>query len=595
MRGAPVLANPVSGAITMNPVIAYTLLDNFEALGSRTVTAGAAQSIVSPGVLGSGQLQVAMAGVNTPSITNPNIGVGEAPAAWDLIGFCIDVGSDPANQSVGQARMTVTTGGQAYAYQVDAANGGALPSDFAYFSRGKRWLTFKANRLRVTNWAGAQLPAAAAASKQVAIQLQNPSSNRNGTVKVDALIRPNRQKSIIMLTADDVNTRQYSEMGPILDARSTAAGLTAANRLRATGFAAMGLFGSATKLTLAEALALKNTFGWDWSIDSGPFDESLLGFLNPAAAVAQLNAHRDAVVAAGLCASAESAKHLCYSYGASCYSATSVSTSITPNGGANYTLSNAALWGINVAAGMVAKNTGATGYPVVVQTPYVTSSTVQVQFDRVLPAGGARTVTFCGIQRGLAVTCTGAVTIACDTSGLVPGMTMAGSTVPTDTVIVSIDVESASGQITVSNAVPATCMLATFYLKDAPFMFGKLPDALIAAGYRSGRKVAAGNGAGFWPWYGLDPLFAMELPSISTDDGSAIGTFTTLNKQIADFQEVIDNGRCVMSYMHFNSTQNAANFTTLADFLAARVAAGDCDVLTVAEGFARINLASPIA
>jgi hypothetical protein len=604
VRGTTSYAGAVAATTaTQNAVVSYTILDNFDTLGSRTISAPATQVIVSPGVLGANQLQFTMAGnnINSPSTTNPNIGANDDPGVWDLIGICVDVGTDVRNQSLGQVAVSITTGGNNYAYRVNTSNGAFLPTDFASYSRGKRWLTFNTNRFRVTNWDGAPLTSAGANSKQVAIQLQNPNSNRNGTVKIDALVRPTRQKSIIMLTADDINVGQYSDMAPILQARGAAAGLTSANRLRATGYATMKLFGTSTKLTLEQAQDLKNTYGWDWSIDSGPYGESLLRSINAAAAIEELNKHRDSIIAAGLCASPESAKHIAYSFGASSYDSGNTTTkdvtlSITPDGTSSYTLTNSIVYSNFIAAGMVAKGTGVIGgYPIVLNVASTAANQARIDFDRVLPAGGARTVTFCAQKRGLVVTCNSTRAIGCDTTALVPGMTMYGYTVPNNTVVVSIDTESRSGQITVSNPVPASCNVASFYLKDAPFTFGKLPDALIGAGYRSARKVASAHTAGFWPWYGLDPLFAMELPSISTDDTSNTTVFATLTKQIADFQEVIDNGRCAISYMHFNTQQNADRFTSLADYLAARVYAGDCDVLTVAEGFTRFNRASPIA
>lgn len=540
----------------------YVLLDSYDALASRTITAPGAVSVVAPVVEGTGSIMTEQKGTQISSLSNPDISVGEAPTAWDLIAVMIDFGAGSMENSMGAVRPTITTGGIAYAYQVDTTVATVgLPGFGLDNGRGKWWKSFKASRLRQTNWAGAQLPAAGAAAKSTALQFQqNANGDYNSVVRVDAMIRPDRHKPCVMITCDDVNALQRTELADLLQARS----------LVATGYMAMDLLNTSTKLTTAQALELKNTYGWAWCLDSGPIDEPMIGFPTVSAAIAQLNAHRDDLIASGLGGAAD-AVHVCYSYGSMGYRSKPVTISCTATG--TDTLTGVNFWGSNVCAGLVVKGTGLGSDPVVVNTP--DNSTVVL--SAAVP-GGVYSLTFCGYDLGLATTCNGTTSVTVATAGLFVGQTMTGRDVPANTTITVLG----SGVVTVSNAVPATCARASFHHLSGEFAFNKIEDAMMAAGYKTGRRVNTFVN-GVYTGYGLDPYRAIGLPAYSMDGGSSNSART-----IADIQECIDNATDMVGYLHY-SASNVAYITAVGDFLQARVLAGDCDVMTIPQWWSAVS------
>jgi hypothetical protein len=226
---------------------------------------------------------------------------------------------------------------------------------------------------------------------------------------------------------------------------------------------------------------------------------------------------------------------------------------------------------------MVVKGTTLGTDPVVVSSP--TQSTAVLSAS--VPSG-TRTLTFCANQFGLAVTCNGTTTITCDSTGLFAGQLMTGKDVPSNTVVVSVDVDSVSGSITVSNTVPSTCTRANFHHIAGDFYSRLVEDDLLVAGYVSGRRVV--NIGGVYTGYGLDPRIAINMPSHGIDS-----TAGTTAKLIADLQMNIDDCADTICYMHFAVAQDASHFATICDFLQARVAAGDVDVLTVPQWWARVS------
>jgi hypothetical protein len=564
-----VIAGPTL-RVPLDPPLAFTLMDGFEALGSRTVSAGASLSITAPVVQGAGALLVDSNGVTNPAAVNPDLGIGEAPTAWDMFAVMIDLGPDSWRHGSSVVRPTITKNGVAFPYQVDTGAGAGQPQFADQNTRGKKWFSFAASSCRQTNFAGANLTTGAAGITRVALDLQQlTTSHRDTQFKVDALVRPTRHKTVLMFACDDVNAPQRTTMADILQARGFAA----------TGFAAMSLFGTGAKLTLAQALELKNTYGWEWALNSGPSDEPFIGFSSVANSIAQLNSHRDSLITSGL-GSAASAQHLVASYGFFGYSTVSQTLTITGNGTTTITGTGAQIWSGGVCAGMVVKNTGVTPNPTVVNTP--------TQNTAVLSAAGAfgsRSVTFCGNQQGLAVTCNGTAIIACNTTGLVPGQRMVGAGVPEGTNIVSVDVESTSGQITVSQNVPSTCAIASFFLLSGEFGQDKMQDALIAAGYKTCRRAFAG---GVYTGYGFDPLNAFSMPSINIEKTTDSATL-----EIANIDDAIRNGRDAYLFTHFTPTQSVPHFIAVCDYVKAQVDLDRCDVLTVSPWWDRVSRRSP--
>jgi hypothetical protein len=560
-----------AGGASLDPPLAFTLLDGFETVGSRTSSASTFLSTTAPVVQGAAALLLDSNGVQNPQTTNPNIGVGEAPTAWDLLAVAVDLGTESWRQGSSVVRPSITTGGVAYAYQTDTGAGAAQPAFANPRTRGIKWRSFAATRLRQTNFAGANLTTAAANTKSVTMDMQQLStSHRDTQFRIDALIRPTRHKPTITFVTDDCNPRQRTEMADILAARGFAA----------TGFACMSRFGTGSFLTLAQAFELKNTYGWTWCLNSGPLDEPFIGFPTVAASIAQLNTHRDTLISSGL-GDAASAQHVVASFYHTGYPAVSQTLTITGNGTTTITGTGSAFWSGGIAAGMVVKNTGVTPNPTVVNVPLQGSAVLSASV-----ASGSRSVTFCGNQTGLAVTCNGTAIIACNTTGLVPGQRMVGAGVPEGTEVVSIDVESVTGQITVSASVPSTCTIASFYLLSGEFGPDKMEDALIAAGYKT-LQSGAGLG-GTYTGYGLHPLLAMNIQRTSIEVSTDPATL-----QIANIQQGLDDCTDMFLFTHFAAAQSAANFTAVADFVQARVAADAVDVVSVPASYARAMRRSP--
>jgi hypothetical protein len=557
-----------AGSMTLYAPLAYALLDSFDALGSRTVSSPVAQSIVGPVVEGTGALALTLNGNQNPSISNPNIGVAEAPAAWNRLAYCIDLGDDATESAISNVRPALTTNSVTYTEQTDPV-ATALGFSFHHSARGKRWKGLQAGHMRQTSWAGAPLTGAASGTKAFNIGPQQPAnSNYNSKIKVDAFVRVvGDYKPLVCLTYDDVNTRQRSDLIPILSARG----------LVATGYLCQSLLGTGTKLTLAEALAMKNSFGWAWCLDSGPSDEPLTMHATVAAAIAQLNALRDTAIASGLSTAADG-KHICYSYGARGYNEKPRAVTLIANGTATLTVSGLLAWGNNLVAGCVVKGLDAGTNPVILSSP--TQSTIVV--DRTV-ASGTYSATVCANDLGLATTCDGSANVTVATAGLFPGQLMTGRDVPANTTVVTVG----SGTITVSNNVPATCARASFFHTTGEYGLNKMEDALIAAGYLSARVNVAGttNTA-----YGLDIRQAMQMGSFALDSSTADATAA-----IATIAKAIESGNDLWTYSHYNATQNNAHFTAVADYLQARVAANALDVVTVTEGMRRISLRSGFA
>jgi hypothetical protein len=293
--------------------------------------------------------------------------------------------------------------------------------------------------------------------------------------------------------------------------------------------------------------------------------------------MAQLNASRDALIASGL-GSVEDAKHVCASYGAVNYPSKPAARTGTGNGTTTVTIA-ATVWAGGISAGMVVKGTGLGTDPVVVDVP--TNTTVVL--SEALSAG-SYSLTFCANDQGLAVTCNGTTSVTVSTTGLFVGQEMFGEFVPAGTFITVLG----SGVVTVSNAVPSTCVRASFLHTSGEFAVNKLEDALIANGYKSLRRVQFIGGA--YTGYGLDPLAAMQFPGLSIDGTTADATVV-----IANLQQGIDDCCDVLTYMHWAAAQNLTHAQAVADFIEARVAAGDVDVVSVPELFRRASLRSPFA
>ncbi|OAN59938.1 right-handed parallel beta-helix repeat-containing protein [Sphingomonas sp. TDK1] len=576
---------------TMTP---YFLVDAYDSLTNHAASNGAAISLVPPLVLGTNSIQLDMRGAVNPSLNTTTFPDTSDPATWDLIGFCVDPGTDLFNSTQTAANPKFYMPNNAfYAHAVDTTYGNNPDTDFYPTTRGKRWLTFKTDRMRLGGaWAGAPMTTTGSGSKKLVVQVTNQNSNRNHSLKFGPFIRPQRIKPAIVWTFDDVNVGQFTKAAPAMQAAANAAGML--HPFVGTGMMCLGGLDTSTKLTSAQAMVLKNNYGWTWSLDSANDDQAFTQFPSRAAAIAQLNQLRDNCIALGY-STVEDAKMFCYSYGGHTYGQPGP-LSLTPNG--TDTIGNVTngILANGYAAGMVVKGTGAVGNPILLAVNRTSISRIEFKFDRPIPASAARSFYFCATRRGLTYAATGNAQITVDTTYLVPGMGMDAYGVPSGLVITSVDVEGVSGMITMSGNVPSGTGVANFHLKHGEFAPGLMEDALLEAGYSFGRWGSAGGGNGIYTGYGLDPLIAIRQPAASIDDGTAVGgNANVVEKCKNEIIEATDNGRDLICYMHYGPQQNDDNFVLLAQWAAARCAAGDFDIISLRDWKARVDSRLPIA
>lgn len=558
------------GTTAMASPLPRNLLSDFESTAGWTPSSAVAVAThAGPRkVLGSAGLQITANGTNISQSVTRTALTSADPAAWGVVALCVDAGTDPGLADTGSVRPQFRTGATTYALQVDSGVAGtSFPAHFNHWSRGKRWVSVPADSMRVSNWSGARLTAAGAVAKDAIISINGAASTAfAGNLVVDALCVPAPHRPCVMISFDDGNVGQFTNAFPIMAARG----------LVGTVYIPWSMIGGSLKMTKAHLRALQGA-GWAMCLDSAAGDEPLTAFPSVAAALAQINTMRDQVAAEF---GSDGVAHLCYSYGVNCYPDVPKAFSVTPNGTDTVSVGATNAYSF-LSAGMVVKGTGVSPDPRVISCP----SQATVKLDRAVPAGGAATWTFCARTKGVTVTCNGTTTVTmASTANLFDGQHMCGYTVPADT---TITVTSAT-TVTTSNPVPASCIKANFEHKSGEFYVGKMADALIAAGYQSARRVQTVGGV--YTGYGIDPLVAMDMPGMTIDSGSV-----TTALAIANLTAALAAREDVLCYMHYTTSQDDAHFTTLMDWLAAQVAAGACDVVTVPEWYRRARARASIA
>lgn len=549
-------------------VLSYALLDGFEETTGRLGGGANSWTLVGPVVQGAGAVRYNQNGNTSLFAIKTALDDTAAPSTWGadpIMAVMLDFGDDPVAHAITNARPTITINSVAYAYQVDTGAGASQPQFGGDHVRGREWYSFPASRLRQTNFAGATMLAAPSGAKRVQFDLsQNSASNANNSlVTLDAMVRlTEAYKPCVALTWDDVNERQWTELQPMLVARN----------LKSTGYMAMDLLDTGAKITTAQAQLMKDSGLWAWCLDSSPIDAPLYAFDTPAAAITQLNAHAADLIASGL-GNANDAKHVCYSYGQVSYRSTPVTMTCTANGTTTLTVSSPLAWSNFIMPGMVVKGTGLGSNPTVVSVPTATSIVLSAAVST-----GSLSLTFCAVSRGVNVVCNNTTTITgINTTGVVVGQVMTGHTVPANTTVASIVTEGVSGSITVSNAVPSTCVEGNFALVDGPWYYNKMEDALIEAGYLTGRRgVSTG---GHFTGFGMTPQLAMRLKCASLDTNPTLFA--------AQLEEAIVGGRDLIAIGHFFSVTNAADVEAMLDAVETARDAGRIDVVTMPEFYTR--------
>ena len=550
------------------PLAPYKFVDNFDS--TRTVTSGAAQASVTGLAIGVYSLQVSALGIQNVTVSNTNIGTDGTTASWagQLLAVQVDYGDLPALAHISNIRPTIISNGTSYTFQTDGANNSAQPVHGRHSLRGRRWISFSPNYLRVTDFNGARLDAdVALGTRQHALQIQQgTNSDFNAVIKLDNFVRiTTPKKPQIAITVDGCNVETITQMAARLKTICTNKNVS----ITPTSYLSTGVLDSnATKLTTAQALSLKNDFGWVHGMAGSPNDDALSIYATPNDVLTDLTNQRTALINAGLM-DLRNSRHLRYAYGSAAYRNTGTSAIAIPTGGSITTITlnvaNAAYNG-GIMGGMIVKGTGLATAPTVVNTP--TGTTVQLSVPVNFSAN--TNLVFCGNQTGVLVTCNGTTTIGCDTTYLAKGQVMRGLNVPAGTVIVDIPTEGTSGTITVSNAVPVTCTRASFYLESGAFYSGRLGDVLYSGGWRTGR--IGHEPGGVCTQFGTpDPRLAMEFPGYNVDSSAA-----TSAKIIADINMAVTNGWDMMLYLTPSSTQDWTQFETWINVLADLIASGKC-------------------
>lgn len=166
------------------------------------------------------------------------------------------------------------------------------------------------------------------------------------------------------------------------------------------------------------------------------------------------------------------------------------------------------------------------------------------------------------------------------------GFTLAGSAIPTGTTITAV-VDSTHYQV--SQNIPTRAALAAVLIdKRGAFYNGKMQVALAAQGFLTGRTTLYSPSQGhFHSRFGIEQ--ALTLPACSTSMGSGV----TVNQLITQYEKAKQRQATIIYYIHdIAATASAigmsiAGFQQFIDYLAADVAAGVADNLTISEIWAR--------
>ena len=546
--------------------LGYTLLTNFENLTGFVNSGGITTSLAGGGrqALGTNGLRIQGTGSNISVSVSSVYTTSADISGWNRIAFAVDMLDTLPGSEISSFQPRFVVGANIYQYRWNAAAGAVAPGHAPWYSRGKRWLAFPVEDFKLTDFSGASIKSVGAGTaKRFDIPLTLQIGNNAADVVVDALVVPADHRPTLMFTFDDANGSQYTDGFPAMQAKGWPG----------TIYLPSALINLAGKLTTAQINAMIAA-GWSVGIDSMDDDGPLTRYPTLAESITALNANRTAALA--LFGDTAGAKHVCYSYGAHGYPQTPVTYSTTCDGSTTLNVGGSNAYSF-LSNGMRVFGTGVPAGTYVVKP--LTAGTVEV--SQAVTAG-TKNITFVGNVPNLAVTCNGTTTVTmASTTNLFAGLEMVGYTVPTGTTIVSVD---SSTQITVSAAVPATCVRANFSYTAGEFWPSKVADALIAAGYQSGRHVN-GNQHIFSGW-GLPALATMGMYAISIDDTGARAA------QLAQIEQALRAGSDMILYMHQPASPE---FGTFLDSVAALVTTYNARVSSIGEWGNRISSALPIS
>lgn len=557
----------VSAKTGVGPSLGYSLLSDFESLTGFSPSSAVAISLAGSGrqALNTYGMRVVGNGTNSSVSVSGIFTTTVDVSSWDRIAFAVDIQQSSETSELITFRPRFTVGSDQYTYQFNTGAGLSAPLHAPWYARGKRWISLPVDDLKLANFSGASIKSVpAGTSKRFDMTANLLLNNYNVDMVIDALVLPAPHRPTIVFTFDDINSSQYTDVFPLMQAKGWAGTLYVPAALVNTG----------GKLTTAQ-IAEMRAAGWSCAIDSMDNDDPLTLYPTLAECITNLNVNRSAVLSAF--GDTAGAKHLCYSYGAHGYPQAPVTFSAVCNGTDVVDVGPATNAFASLSNGMrvFGATLPATGLSVVKP---LTGTTVQLSAT---VAAGTRNLTFVGNVPNLAVTCNGTTTVTmASTANLWAGLEMMGFSVPANTTIVSVDTAT---QITVSAAVPSTCVRASFGYTSGEFWPSKVADALIAAGYQSARHVN-GNQHIFSGW-GLPPLATVGIFALSVDDTAQRAV------QLAQIEQAFRSGSDIILYSH---NQTTAEFSTFLDNIETLVTTYNARVSSVGEWGGRIEAATNI-
>ncbi|MBB3937725.1 polysaccharide deacetylase family protein [Aureimonas phyllosphaerae] len=384
--------------------------------------------------------------------------------------------------------------------------------------------------------------------------------------KVDALIATDGGRPTVVLTFDDGRVGPWTKRQYLAD-----------RRIPVTLYIPWALVGQLNRLTLSQLQDMK-ALGHDIQLDGTCDDGAMIDRASAAAAVTELLEGKQWLADNGL---NSDARHFCYPNGLHRSAGPRVALPNPVTDGSNVitvgshsnSQSGQPIFGDNVPAG--------TWITVVI-------SATQLQLNRAVPAGAAKlwrgnvsTLTDTSMTSGSPV-----LTVTSSADLMVGARAFSqGIGIPDYATIQSI--ENAT-QVTLSASATATKTgSVTFIETSHPFHTGKLPAALKAAGFLTGRTTI-GN-----PIFSKHGIF---------DQGLVLPSYTLSQATLSTYQTVVGHakrtGSTVFMYGHDLGggliNQETADFRAGMDFLAAERDAGNIDILTVSQWWLR-DCANPLA
>jgi hypothetical protein len=562
---------------------AYTLLYDFESTSGVTAGAGSVLTLETgsrktlntagfmlQGNGGNGNI----ASQNTGTLTTLTNDFASDP----VIVLGVDFGDFPSN-TLADIRLSIGGGWTYYAPNTAVNNAG-----FDNSPRGKVFLAWRASDFHTGgNNAGPALSAAGAASRTIGVNITTivNQSSASSNVVFDPLFIVDRAllKPSICLTLDDQHNSQIRNGEPLFD--------TYAN-VHPTMYIAKEFIGATaqSKVSLADVQRVYGK-GWGMSVDSAPNDASLPHKQTLSAAMAYLLEGRD-YVRDTFTGNTEGAKHMCWSYANTGYSAGPANKTVTSDGAAQSTITIANAWSDFVPGQRVRMQGSNTPWlGTVLEVPG--AATAKLDFQ--LPSG-SNLIRICARVPYTSLTCNGTTTVTmADTSDIFPGMTPLGYGTDGTNRVASVD---SATQLTMVAPMLATVKFCEFLYTDGEFASTKIQDALLAAGFKTGRTgYVANNVNPPFTQYGADPKYMMKMRAFQGDNSA------TTQFLLDSLYHAITQGRDAFTYSHFIAQNDLAaditHHTTVVSTISGWVASGLCDAPTVADYWTKVAARPPIS